>query len=69
MKRNPSRYYRQKKESPVIKPSSFARFSGIITPRKKPPGNEKMISEKTIPTYLLTFLNLDGELLLKGVSL
>jgi hypothetical protein len=66
MKRNPSKYWRHWKE--LLKPrrSSFARFSGITTLRKKQLGNEKMNSEKTTPTYLLANPNLEGEIHLKG---
>jgi hypothetical protein len=49
--------------------SSFARYSGIITLRKKPLGSVKKHFEKITLTYLLAILKLEGELHLKGVSL
>jgi hypothetical protein len=69
MRRNPSRYSRQQKELHAPKPSSSAKYSGVTTLKKKPPGSMKIIFEKTIPTYLLAFLELEGELHLKGVNL
>jgi hypothetical protein len=69
MKRNQSRYWRQRKGIHVPRPSSSARYSGITTPRKRPPGNLKKLFEKIIPTYLLAISKLEGELHLKGVSL
>jgi hypothetical protein len=50
----------------VQRRSSFVRFSGITTQKKKPLGSEKMISERTIRTYLLANPNLEDEILLKG---
>jgi hypothetical protein len=69
MKRNPSRYWRQLRGILVQRLSSFARYSGIITLRKKPLGNMKKLFEKIILTYLLAIPKLEGELHLKGVSL
>jgi hypothetical protein len=48
---------------------SFARYSGIITLRKKPLGRVKKLFGKITLTYLLAILKLEGELHLKGVSL
>jgi hypothetical protein len=69
MRRNPSKSWRHQKESLVPRQSSFAKFSGVTIPRKKQLGNEKMNSEKTIRTYLLAKLNLEGEIHLKGFRL
>jgi hypothetical protein len=49
--------------------SSSARYSGIITLRKKPLGNMKKLFEKITLTCLLAIPKLEGELHLKGVSL
>jgi hypothetical protein len=57
------------KELLVPRRSSFAKFSGVTIPKKKQLGNERMNSEKTTRTYLLTNLNLEGEIHLKGVRL
>jgi hypothetical protein len=48
---------------------SFAKYNGVITPRKKPLRSAKKIFGKITLTYLLAFLKLEGELHLKGVSL
>jgi hypothetical protein len=69
MKRNQSRYWRQQKGIHVPRLSSSARYSGIITLRKKPLGNVKKLFEKITLTYFLAFPKLEGELHLKGVSL
>jgi hypothetical protein len=69
MRRNPSRYSRQQKELHAPKPSSFARYSGVTTRKRKPLGNVKIPFEKNTHTYLLAFPKLEGELHLKGVSL
>jgi hypothetical protein len=69
MKRNQSRYWRQQKGILVRRLSSSARYSGIITLRKKPLGNMKKLFEKITLTYLLDIPKLEGELHLKGVSL
>ena len=66
MRRNPSRFSSLPTELPATRSSSFARFSGVITLRKKPLGNEKMISDRTTHTFLLANLNLEGEIHLKG---
>jgi hypothetical protein len=49
--------------------SNSAKFSGVTIRKKKQLGNEKMNFEKTIHTYLLANLNLEGEIHLKGVRL
>jgi hypothetical protein len=69
MKRSQSRYWRHHKEIHVPRPSNFAKYSGIIIRRKKPPGSVKTIFEKIILTYLLAIPKLEGELHLKGLSL
>jgi hypothetical protein len=69
MKRNLSKSWRHQKELLVPRQSSFAKFSGATILKKKQLGNEKMNSEKTIHTYLLANLNLEGEIHLKGVRL
>jgi hypothetical protein len=69
MKRNPSKSWRHRKEFLIPRQSNFAKFSGITTQRKKQLGNEKMNSEKTTRTYLLTNPNLEGEIHFKGVRL
>jgi hypothetical protein len=69
MKRNLSRSWRLQKELLVPRRSSFAKFSGATILKKKQLGNEKMNSEKTIRTYLLANLNLEGEIHLKGVRI
>ena len=53
---------------PAARSSSSARFNGVIIPKKKPPGNEK-ISDRTTHTFLLANPNLEGEIHLKGVGL
>jgi hypothetical protein len=67
MKRSPSKSWRHQRELLLPRQSSFARFSGITTQKKKQLGNEKMNSEKTTRTYLLANLKLEGEIHLKGV--
>jgi hypothetical protein len=67
MRRNLSRFWTQRRGLLVPRQSGFARFSGIIIPRRKPLGNERMIFEKTTHTYLLATPNLEGEIHLKGV--
>src|SRR4051812_49433251 len=62
-----SRFLRQQKESLVRGPSSYAKYSGVIIPRKKQLGKEKMNFRKITLTYLLTNPNLEGEIHLKGV--
>jgi hypothetical protein len=69
MRRSPSKSWRHQKELLVPRQSCFARFSGIITQKKKQLGNEKMNSKKTTCTYLLANPNLEGEIHLKGVRL
>jgi hypothetical protein len=69
MKRNQSRYWRQQRGIHAQRLSNFARYSGIITLRKKPLGSVKKLFEKITLTYLLAILKLKGELHLKGVSL
>jgi hypothetical protein len=69
MKRNPSRYLRRQKDLHAPKPSSFAKYSGVTTRKRKPLGNVKIPFEKNTHTYLLAFPKLEGELHLKGVSL
>jgi hypothetical protein len=65
-KKNQSRFWRQQKELLVLRRSSFAKSSGITTPRKKLLGSEKMIFEKIIHTFLLSFPNLEDEIHIKG---
>jgi hypothetical protein len=69
MKRNLSKSWRHQKELLVPRRSSFAKFSGATILKKKPLGNEKMNSERTMRTYLLANLNPEGEIHLKGVRL
>jgi hypothetical protein len=69
MRRNLSKSWRHQKELLVPRRSSFAKFSGVTILKKRQLGNEKMNSEKTIHTYLLANLNLEGEIHLKGVRL
>jgi hypothetical protein len=69
MRRSPSKSWRHQKELLVPRQSTFARFSGIITQKKKQLGNDKMNSEKTTRTYLLANPNLEGEIHLKRVRL
>ena len=56
-------------ESPAARLSSFAKFSGVTTPRMKPPGSERKIYGRTTLTYFLANPNLEGEIHLKGVGL
>src|SRR3954466_3700022 len=67
MKRGLSRFLRPQKESQGQKLSSFAKYNGIITPKRKQHGKEKMIFGKTTLTYLLANPNLEGAIHLKGV--
>ena len=53
-------------ESHTTRLSSFAKFNGATIPRMKPPGNKRKIYGKTIHTYFLANLNLEGEIHLKG---
>src|SRR3954466_12092127 len=69
MRRNRSRFWRQQKGLPVPRQSSFARCSGVTTPKRKPLGSVRMTSERTTHTYLLAAPNLEDEIHLKGVSL
>jgi hypothetical protein len=69
MRRSQSRYWRQQKGIHTPRPSSSAKYNGIITPRKKPLGSMKTIFENITLTYLLAIRKLEGELHLKGVSL
>src|SRR3954469_6558084 len=69
MRRNWSRFWRQQRGLPVPRQSSFARYSGVTTPKKKPLGSVRMTSERTTHTYLLAAPNLEDEVHLKGVSL
>jgi hypothetical protein len=69
MKRSQSRYWRQQRGILAPRPSSFARYSGITTQRKKPLGSVKKLFEKITLTYLLAIPKLEGELHLKEVSL
>src|SRR3954463_11680118 len=67
MKRSLSRFLRLQKESQGQRLSSFAKCNGIIIPKRKQHGKEKMIFGKTTLTYLLANPNLEGEIHLKGV--
>ena len=67
MKRNLSRFLRLQKESHGLRLSSSAKCSGIIIPKRKQHGKDKMIFGKTTLTYLLANPNLEGEIHLKGV--
>src|SRR3954467_3067534 len=67
MRKSLSRFLRPQKESRGQKLSNFAKCNGIITPKKKQHGKEKMIFGKTTLTYLLANPNLEGEIHLKGV--
>jgi hypothetical protein len=69
MRRNPLRYSRRPKELHAPKPSSSAKYSGVITLKRKPLGSVKIPFGKITHTYLLAFPKLEGELHLKGVSL
>ena len=53
-------------ESPIVRLSSFVKFSGATTPRMKPPGSERKICWRTTLTYFLANPNLEGEIHLKG---
>src|SRR3954462_10166643 len=68
MRRSGSRFWRQRRGLPVPRQSSFARCSGVTTPKRKPLGSMKMTSERTTHTYLLAAPNLEDEIHLKGVS-
>src|SRR3954470_2960670 len=69
MRRNRSRFWRQQRGLPVPRQSSFAKYSGTTTLKKKPLGSVRMTSERTIHTYLLAAPNLEDEIHLKGLSL
>ena len=66
MRRNQSRFSSLPAESLATRLSSFAKFSGATTQRKKPPGSERKICSRTTLTYFLANLNLEGEIHLKG---
>src|SRR3954468_24218386 len=67
MKKSLSRFLRLRKESRGQKLSSFAKYNGIITAKRKQHGKEKLIFGKTTLTYFLANPNLEGEIHLKGV--
>src|SRR3954470_1523001 len=69
MRRNRTRYWRQRRGLPVPRRSDFARCSGATTPNRKPLGSVRMTSERTTHTYLLAAPNLGDEIHFKGVSL
>src|SRR4051812_33037737 len=69
MRRNQSRFWTQQRGLPVPRQSSFAKYNGVTTLRKKPLGSVRMTSERTTHTYLLAVPNLEDEIHLKGVSL
>jgi hypothetical protein len=46
-----------------------ARFSGVIIRKMRPLGKEKMNSEQNSPSYSRKFLNLEDEILSRGVGL
>jgi hypothetical protein len=69
MRISQSRYWRQRKGIHAPRPSSSAKYNGIITQRKKLHGSVKTIFKKITLTYLLAIPKLEGELHLKGVSL
>jgi hypothetical protein len=56
--------------SPPDKPegqqSDFAEYSGVITQKQKPHGNEKKILRRNFLTYLKNSANLEDEILFKG---
>ena len=66
MRGSPSGFSRLQTELPVARSSSSARFGGVTIPRKKPPGNEQKIFDRTTHTFLLANPNLEGEIHLKG---
>ena len=66
MKRSQSRFLSFPAELLAAKSSSFAQFSGATISRRKPPGSKKKTSAETTQTFLLTNLNLEGEIHLKG---
>ena len=53
-------------QSPAVRLSSFAKFSGATIPRRKPPGSERKTYGKTTHTYFLANPNLEDEIHLKG---
>jgi hypothetical protein len=61
MRRSQSRYWRQQKEILAPRPSSSAKYSGVITPRKKLLGSVKKLFEKITLTYLLGIPKLEGD--------
>src|SRR3954469_6029300 len=69
MRRNRSRFWRQRRGLPVPRQPGFARCSGATTLKRKPLGSVRMTSERTTHTYLLAAPNLGDEIHLKGVSL
>src|SRR3954463_11628083 len=69
MRRNRSRFWRQRTGLLVPRQSCFARYSGATTPKRKPLGSVRMTSERTTHTYLLAAPNLGDDIHLKGVSL
>jgi hypothetical protein len=69
MRRSQLKSWRQQKGIHAPRPSSSAKYSGVIKLSKKPPGSVKKIFEKITLTYFLAIPKLEGELHLKGVSL
>src|SRR4051812_8889663 len=67
MKRSLSSFSGVQKGLLVLILSNSANYSGIIIPRKKQLGKEKMTFGKITLTYLLANSNLEGEIHLKGV--
>src|SRR3954464_15098312 len=66
MRRSPLRFSKLQAGLSAARSSSSARFNVVIIPKKKPPGNEKKISDRTTHTFLLANPNLEGEFHLKG---
>jgi hypothetical protein len=64
-----SKFWKHLAELLEVKLSKCVKFSGVIIWKMKPLGKEKMNSEPNFPRYSQKFLNLEDEILLRGVGL
>ena len=66
MKKSLSRFLRRQNVLRALRSSNFAKSSGAIILRKKPPGNERKICRKNTLTSFLANPNLEDEIHSKG---
>jgi hypothetical protein len=64
-----SEFWKHLAELHGVKSLTCAKFNGVIIRKKRPHGKEKMNSEQNSPSYSRKFLNLEDEILLRGVGL